>query len=75
MPKGNLRSITLDELDNLQLDEAGQLYYLGQAIKFEVGVPEWGRLAAIAVAIATAVGGLATVLMAGLDLARFLTGH
>jgi hypothetical protein len=55
MASDDTRPVSLDELDGLRVNKAGQLYWRNAKVRTEVKLPNWAVIAAWVAAVATAV--------------------
>jgi hypothetical protein len=56
-----LRAISIDELDNLQLDAANRLYWKGERVRTEIALPRNIDWAAWAIAVGTGMSAVAAI--------------
>ncbi|MGY3532234.1 hypothetical protein [Bradyrhizobium sp. USDA 4452] len=64
------RTVSIDQLDNLSVDELDQLYWKGRRIAAVVDLPWWIRFSAVATGLGASAAGIVSVIL----LAHILLG-
>lgn len=71
----SIKGISLEDLDNLQVDEKRNLYWEGKKLKTELKLSFWQNVGAIAVAASAITASLASILASVVTLQTGETTH